>query len=210
MRSRGKLKIVLFLMLGTVVFSSFANSQVDSASANAKWEIMIDGGKLVLPLPLYDRFGLTNWEQRYSIRAGVGREILHFLWWHAFVEYRRYNSPLRWGELNPLRFQRSYVRSDFAFYLSFTALGWFQAGAGCIAQFHEDMVYYWPLSYPRSTEPQLVPAAKRLKLFYVAGGKYDIPLGRDFYIPAGIFFDSFFSRFGNFRPTFRLGLSKRF
>lgn len=209
---RSNLKTAVPLILLTLALPSFANSQVDSAAGNRKLEITIDGGRLASPRG----FMLTGWAQRYSIRAGVGTQITRSLWGHASVEYRRYNSGLRWGGRTAQLFERDYPRSDVAFYLSLTALRWFQVGAGGIAQFHEDMWYHWyhwwgPGAGGDSTR-HVLPANRRFKLLVIAGIKYDIPLGKGFYIPVGLFVDLFhlYRWMLPLNPTGRVGVSKRF
>jgi len=180
--------------------SSFTNCQSDSAADSRKWEVSIEGG----------RGGIAwGWKERYSIRAGIGHEILHSIWGHVYLEYRRYNSEPAWGEHWKQVFVRSYPRTDVASYLSFTVLGCFQLGVGAVAQFHEDMLYRhsWGWSPPNPPYDTL-RAIRGLKLILVGGIKYDIPLWYDFYAPVGLFISH--SSLSPMYLTLRAGISKRF
>jgi hypothetical protein len=198
------LRIATLLTITASAFPSFASSQIDSVSGNRNWEITVDGGRLLFPRGWG---AVTGWAQRYSIRAGLGTEILNSLWCHAFVEYQRYNSGLRWGDRSALLFERDYPRSDVAFYVSLTLLRYLQVGIGGVAQFHEDMLYHWYTFYSgHDSTRHILQAPSGLKLFLLTGLKYDIPLGAEFYLPVGLFVDSF----PPLNPAGRLGISKRF
>lgn len=200
---RRHLRMAALLTITALAFTSFARSQVDSVAENRNWEITIDGGRLAFPRG----FSETGWAQRYSIRAGLGTKILHSLWCHAFVEYQRYNSGLRWGDRSAQLFERDYPRSDVAFYVSLTLLRYLQVGVGGVAQFHEDMLYHWYTWYSgHDSTRHTLQAPSGLKLFLLTGLKYDIPLGAEFYLPVGLFVESF----RPLNPAGRLGISKRF
>ncbi len=199
---RSNLKAIVLSTLIATTLPSFANSQTNSAAENPNWEVTVDIGRLIFPRG----FSVTGWEQLYSTRAGVGCKILEYVWGHAYVEYRRYNSGLRWGDRSAQLFERDYPRSDVAFYFSVTALRWFQLGAGAIAQFHQDMSYHWWNSYSgHDSTKHTLRAPRGLKLFFIGGVKYDIPLANNLYIPVGIFFDSY----SRFYPAARIGIAKR-
>ena len=173
------------------------------------WRLDIELGHTMWPGPVNDFFAFASWNQRYIVRVGVGKEIPKFLWAEGFLEYRRYNSTTRYGDMQPWIFERSYVRSEFALYGSLTAFGFLQVGIGAISQSHEEIVYYQtPIDQQVDLKRQ--PAASRVMLFYIVGFKYDIHIAGEFYVPIGIYSDMFLGEHGIPLPAIRLGISKRF
>ena len=198
------------IVISLLALCSVAHSQVDSTSPDHKWRCDIEMGKQA-PGTFNDFFGLAEWEQRYSIRAGIGKGIYDHLLVEAFLEHRRYASTTLYGDNFPWHFVRSYTRSEVALYTSLTALGFLQAGIGAIAQWHEEIVYYeTTYEHTISDIPRMQPAAQRFKLFYTVGLKYDISMGARFSIPIGIYMDMFWNKYDVQAPTLRLGITKEF
>ena len=188
-----------------VLFLSTAYPQ-DGGTAEGKWRLSAEIGKLAFP-SFIDMFGLAKWNQRYTMRTGIGKELNSFLWGDILVEYRRYNSQLRYGEINPWILDRSYLRHEVAVYACVTVLEFVQVGLGTIYQSHEEIFYSSSL-YPSSTV-QRQPAQSRVKLFYLLGIQYSIPVIAQFYVPVGLSIDTFLGEHAILSPTFRLGISKR-
>lgn len=201
-----KLVFVSLILLGSV-----AQSQVDSTSLDSNWRLDIEVGLHVFPGTFNDFFGRAEWRPQYSVRIGIGKDIHELLSAEAFLEYRRYLSTTRYGDMFPWIFVRSFTRTEFALYTSLTAFGFLQAGIGAIAQSHEEIVYYeTTYDHTLSDSPKRQPAASRVKLFSLVGLKYDIPLGARYYIPIGVYLDMFLGQYHIQSPTLRLGISKTF
>jgi hypothetical protein len=201
-----KLVCVSLILLGSV-----AQSQVDSTSLNANWHVNVEVGLHVFPGTFNDYFGLADWRPQPSVRIGIGKDIHDLLSAEAFLEYRGYLSTTRYGDMFPWIFARSFSRTEFALYTSLTAFGFLEAGIGAIAQSHEEIVYYeTTYDHTLSDSPHNQPAASRVKLYYLAGIKYDIPLGARYYIPIGLYMEMFLGKHEIKSPTLRFGISRTF
>jgi hypothetical protein len=199
------------VFLSMILLGSVARSQVDSTSLSATWHLTIGVGLRAFPGTFNDYFGLADWKPQPSVRIGIGKEIHHLLSVEAFLEYRGYSSTTRYGDMFPWIFARSFSRTEFAVYTSLTTLGILEAGIGGIAQSHEEIVYYETINdHTLSDTPHRQPAASRLKLFYLVGLKYDIPLGTRYYAPVGIYMDMFLGKDEIQSPNLRFGISRTF
>ncbi len=192
------------------VLSYPAFSQEQSAAFPTGWHFELEIGRHLSRESFNDFFGLADWDQKYTIRFGVGKEILPQITATAFTEYRRYGSKTRYGDMFPWLFPRSYSRTEVACYCSLTFLGFLEGGVGGVLQTHEELSSYQPNYDVPVYQYRTEPAAHRVKLFYIAALKYEVPLGAGYYLPINLSMDMFLGHYGVQEPSLRIGVAKDF
>ena len=107
-----KPNVTKLVFISLILLVSVAQSQVDSTSPHQNWRLDIEVGPHIFPGTFNDFFGLAEWTPEYSIRIGIGKDIHEFLCGEAFLEYRRYLSTTRYGDMFPWIFARSFDTKD--------------------------------------------------------------------------------------------------
>jgi hypothetical protein len=199
---------ITIVFLGVLYSTAF--SQDRAGAFPSGWRIELEIGKHAFPGTFNDFFGLADWNQKYAVRVGFGKDLQRHITGTAFVEYRRYASETTYGDIFPWEFLRSYARTEVACYTSLTFLGFLEAGVGAISQSHEEILYNEPRFDIPVYEHKRQPAAHRIKLFYIAAVKYEIPLGARFYAPISLSMDMFLGHYDIQSPTLRVGLAREF
>ena len=193
-----------------IALLSVASSQEPTTGSASGWRLELEIGRHAFPGSFNDSFGLAKWDENFTIRAGIGRNIQRHIAATAFAEYRKYSSEARLGDMFPWMFLESYDRSEIACYASLTALGFVEGGVGGIWQSHEELLYRYSSFEDPTQRVRRQPAEEKIRLFYIVAMKYEIPFGAGFYVPVSLAIDTFLGHYGITVPTFRIGLAKEF
>ena len=192
-----------FRILNSIaMLTQLSIAQVDSSRPALRTEVSIDAG-----VPLAANWLPRSWSYDFSLRAGYGSAALSSGQLQLFVQLDTYHSSqLDYGGLERQVFDRQYHRYELAIYLCSTLWDWLSIGIGTYTQFTDKIRYHNVGLGAVDSSIHVLRTSSDLGLFVLLGFKQDISLGKDFYLPFGLYFHT-----NNLlSPVLRAGLSKHF
>lgn len=115
-----KLRAPLFIIVVFVLAQHLAQAMQPMAASDTTahtrtWEVSVDVG---LPLEREARYFSGEWIPEYSFRIGIGAPVEKAISFHLSIEYDKWHSTTRWGDMTARVFDRNYPRDDVGAYVS--------------------------------------------------------------------------------------------